>query len=163
MTVKVLVCRVGEDPKVEEVSNPFHFLQYSVLNGDYLEEQRLHLGNERIIILYAEDALKKLPFNRNVAARCPLIPKTDFVVDTRDPKKTYAKPGEVGYYAIKGSFLITKVDPDGEFDSLSDLEIQSLFPLLLLEKCERCKEHPVAYPGAKFCGAACSAESEMNK
>lgn len=27
--------------------------------------------------------------------------------------------------------------------------------------CERCKEHPVAYPGAKFCGAACSQLSEI--
>lgn len=29
--------------------------------------------------------------------------------------------------------------------------------------CERCGENPVAYPGARFCGAACSQESEMKQ
>lgn len=29
--------------------------------------------------------------------------------------------------------------------------------------CERCKEFPVSYPGARFCGAACSQLKEMGE
>lgn len=32
---------------------------------------------------------------------------------------------------------------------------------LAQELCQRCKKNPLAYAGAKYCGAACSQEAEM--
>lgn len=46
-----------------------------------------------------------------------------------------------------------------EAAKLRRVEIQ--VALVPNEICERCKIHPVAYPGARFCGAACSQLSEI--
>jgi hypothetical protein len=164
MKFTVIVCRVGEEPKVEKVSNIFTFAQQSVLKGGLVEQQPLNLTEECLVALWDEESkMKKLPINRAVPARGPHLLPADFVVDMRDPTKQYAKPGELGYFEVYGNFIITKLDGDGEYVSLTDAEIRFLLPFFELGKCEYCRENPVAYPGARFCGAACSAEWEIHK
>lgn len=167
MTCKVLVFRVGEEPKVEEVENPFEFCKMSLIGGGHIEAKLIVVNDKtRVVVYWDEDARRgKLPFNRNVPVRAlaPAI-KPSFVVDTREgPPEMYAKPGELGYFTVLGNFLITKANNDGDHISLTDEEIQTLSALLALPKCQRCGIYPPVYPGAKYCGAACSQEAEIQE
>jgi len=167
VTCKVLVCRVGEEPKVEEVENPFKFCQMSLIGGGYIEAKLIVVNDKSRVVAYWDEAdeRKNLPFNRNIPVRAlPPAITPNFVVDTRKgPPEMYAKPGELGYFAIRGNFLITKADNNGDHISLNDEEIQTLSQLLAIPKCLRCGIHPPAYPGAKYCGAACSQEAEIQE
>lgn len=160
---KVLVCRVGEDPKVEEVASPFDFCRSFLINGGYVEAKLIVVNDRtRVVCYWDEDAKsKKLSFNREVPARALPLPKTDFVIDTRErPPEAYAQPGEMGYFEVLGDFLITKADNEGDPVDLTDEELQTLVPLLELPKCKRCKKKILAYKTAVYCGAACSARAE---
>lgn len=165
MTCKVLVCRVGEDPKVEEVEDPYQFCLRSLFKGGFVEAKLIQISDKsRVVVYWDEEArMRKLPFNRNVPvrAKAPNV-KPDFVIDTRDgPPEMYAQPGELGYFPVLGNFLFTKADSNGNHISLSDEEIQALMPYLAL--CENCHKESPAYPGARYCGAGCSQEAEMKK
>jgi hypothetical protein len=78
-----------------------------------------------------------------------------------------------------GPTVIARFSSEGK-DYLSGLQIAKAFktrepnyPLvvalklakekgLLKDLCEQCMAEPLAYPGARFCGAACSAANEMH-
>ena len=160
MSTKILVCKVGEEPKVEEVDNVFKFAS-ELMNHEFIETQTIAVDNELVTAFFAENVGNKLKFNRNVPARCPYIPEdVDFTVDTRKaPPEFYAKSGEMGYYAIAGHFILTKI-VNGGHRSLSDRSIKTFTALLEIPKCKRCKKNPLAYPGAVYCGAGCSARAE---
>lgn len=133
MTVtKVLVCKVGEEPKVEEVLQPFYYCQERLLGGGYIEAKLITVNKARVVCYWDEDGdQKNLPFNRNVPALAMPVPPHDFSIDMRkDPPEAYAKPGELGYFPVRGNFLITKANSKGDHISLSDEEIQTLIPLL---------------------------------
>lgn len=134
---KILVVRIGAEPVVENVENPFNFAKQSLRGIDYVEV--LHLPNN-VAVYMSENFPRKLWFNRDIPA------------------------GELGFFRICGDLLLTK-HWDGECVDLSDEEIQRYGDILALEsnigKCRRCG-NPVAYEEAVFCGAACSAISEMS-
>lgn len=156
---KVVVCRVGEEPKVEDVVNPYTFASASLGCG-YIQAKLFWLEKDRVVFYWDEDALmKKLPLNRKLPAIVHPPDTYDFSVDTRPDPERYAKFGEQGYFPIHGPFLVTKADAKGDHVSLSQEEIVQLVKLLEL-KCEYCGL-ALAYPGARFCGAACSASHEM--
>lgn len=157
---KILVCRIGEDPKVEDVDDVFHWTS-KLLDHAFIETQTITVDKEAVTMFFAEDIGNKLKFNRNVPSRCPYIPEdVDFVIDTRKgPPESYAKPGEMGYFAVNGHFILTKI-VNGGHRSLSDRAIKTFSALLATPKCARCKTKPLAYPGAVYCGAACSAMAE---
>lgn len=158
---KILVCDVGKEPEVKEVDNAFNFIR-ELTNDSYIETQTIVVEKEAVTMMFPEEAGNNLKFNRNVPSRCPYIPEdVSFVVDTRKgPPESYAKPGEMGYFAMKGAFILTKI-VNGRHRSLSDRAIKTFSALLALPKCKRCKTEPLAYPEAEFCGAACSAAWEM--
>ncbi len=158
---KILVCRIGEDPKVEDVDGVFQWTS-TLLDHAFIETVTIRVDKEAVTMFHAEDIGNSLKFNRNVPSRCPYIPEdTDFVIDTRKgPPESYAKPGEMGYFEVRGHFVLTKI-VNGGHRSLSDRAIKTFSALLALPKCEQCKTEPLAYPEARFCGAACSAAHEM--
>jgi hypothetical protein len=155
---KILVLRVDEEPKVEDVLNPFNFCKQS-LGLDYIEVKTLHDG---VIIYHDENAGKKLRFNRDVLDIAPHLPKASFTIEF-GPKRPRADPGEVGYHRLYGNFILTKNDGDGENADLTEEELHNYSAMLRLQynagKCRRCGKQ-VAYHGAIFCGAACTARYE---
>lgn len=162
MTVKIIVCRVGDDPKIEEVENPFAFTRDSLLGGGYIEAKLVEVQDTRVVYYWDEDArMKRLKFNRNVPARAKHHGQYNFVVDARSHDHPYAKPGEMGFFPILGNFCVTKADNNGDHISLNDYELGLLTKLLELHRCEHCKKNVVAYPEARFCGSACTAMHEM--
>ena len=160
--VRIIVCRVGEEPVIEDVQNPFNFFTTSVAPGAYVEAKLFWVGKERVAVYWNEDARRgKLPINRPIPCVVHL-PQAQFVVDVREgPPEAYAKSGELGFFAIQGPFIITKADNKGDHISLKDEEVRQLMPLLSLN-CEQCGKFPRAYPGARFCGAGCSADYEIH-
>lgn len=165
-TVTIIVCRIGEAPVVDEVFNPFKFTQSSLLKGGYIEAKLVELETRtRVVFYWDEDAERKdLPFNRSILDRAKTHPAGVEVIDLRkgSPEK-YAAPGEVGYFPIRGPFIVTKADDDGNHISLDPKEIEVLMAMLSLQTCTNCQTKVVAYPGAKFCGAACSQAYEIKK
>lgn len=131
--MKVIVCRVDEEPKVEDVSEPFNFCQQSLIGGGYIEAKLLVVNDKsRVVCYWDEDSrAKKLPFNRDVPVRALPLPPHDFVVDMREgPPERYAKPGEMGFFEVRGNFLITKANEEGDHIDLTQEEIETLVPLL---------------------------------
>jgi len=157
--IKVLVVRVGEEPLVEEVTNPFNFARLSLLKGDFVEHLTLPDG---VVVYYDEASVRRLLFNRAIPAMA-LHHKADFIVDTT--KGDRAKPGELGEHRIRGNFLLTRHE-DGSCVDLSQDEIITYTTMLQLskigERCKRCGSG-LAYRGALFCGAACSARFEAGE
>lgn len=160
---KVLVYRVGADPVVEDVDNVLKFAQKSLLNGGYVTTLSYRLSETSVVTFYWDEdgEMKKLPYNRSLpATMSPPAIAPHFVVDTRKgPPEKYAKPGEPGYFHILGNFLVTK-HLDGENVDLSQEDITTVSSILEL-RCAYCKESRLAYAGARFCGAGCSAAHEM--
>jgi hypothetical protein len=130
----------------------------------FIETQTIVVGDEAVTAFWAENIGDQLKFNRDVPSRCPYLPEDpSFVVDTRKgPPESYAKPGEMGYFAVAGDFVLTKI-ANGEHVSLSDRAIKTFSALLALPKCARCKVNPLAYRGAVYCGAACSEQAEAGE
>lgn len=163
--VKILVCRVGQDPKIEEVDQPFYFAQRSVLEGAYIEAKIITVNDgTRVVVYWDEDSrAKKLPFNRNVPARAlPPAVKPGFVIDMRkDPPHYYAREGEMGFFPVLGNFIVTKADEEGDHISLTDAEISTLVPLLTLPKCVWCGEL-VSSRQVKYCSSACAGEDAVH-
>ena len=99
------------------------------------------------------------PAARDIPARGkPIPPDVQFVIRPADA----AEPGELGIYRIFGNFLLTRHRNGGNV-SLTAEEIVRYSQMLSLSSVEgRCKRcgNPLAYPGALFCGAACSARYE---
>lgn len=157
---KILVCRVGEEPKVEEVDDVFSFTS-ELVDHAYIETQTIVVDQEEVTAFFAENVGNKLKFNRNIPAVCPYIPEdVDFVVDTRKMlPEFYAKSGQLGFYRIHGHFVLTKI-VNGGHRSLSERAIKTFSALLEVPKCKRCNKNPLAYPGAVYCGAGCSARAE---
>lgn len=131
--VKIIVCRIGEEPKVEEVENPYHFFQTSLNVQSYVEAKLFWIGKERVVFYWDEDARRKnSPHNRNVPCTVSL-PDAQFTIDIREgPPEMYAKSGEPGFFPILGNFLVTKADGEGEHISLKDEEVRTLLSLLAL-------------------------------
>lgn len=133
---KIIVCKWGMQPVIEEVKNPFEYTKEVLLGGGYLEAKLIVVNDKtRVVAHWDEDSkMKGLPFNRNVPARAlaPML-KPEFVVDTREhPPEHYAKPGEMGYFPICGNFSITKANNKGDYVDLNAEEIATLMPLLTL-------------------------------
>lgn len=159
---KLVVCRVGDQPAVEDIKDVYQFVRYDLLGGDYLEEKRIFIDDQMFVFYWAEnDPNKELPLNRHIPAVSPSLRGASFIVDTRKgPPEAYAKPGELGYFAIKGNFVVTRIDDRGDCKDLKPEEIEMLTNLFEL-KCEYCHSQPKAYKGARFCGAGCTAAYEM--
>lgn len=132
--IKVIVCRVGEELKVEEVARPYYFTRDSVLGGAYIEAKMIWINDkDRVVVYWDEDASRKnLPFNRYIPVKVlPPAIKPNFVVDMRKgPPEHYAKEGDVGFFPIHGNFVVTKADKQGDHVSLSEEEVATVFSLL---------------------------------
>lgn len=154
---KILVIRVGMEPKVEEVENPFNFAKQSLHGIDYVEV--LYLPNG-VVAYMSENLDRKQRFNRDIPAKGPVLPRGAIILHKPEGA---AGPGEPGVFRIYGDFLLTK-HQNSKCADLPEAEIQKYSAMLSLEsnlgKCRWCGDL-VAYQGAVFCGAACSATSEM--
>lgn len=159
---KILVCRVGKEPQVEDVEDVFKFGK-EMLDDAFIETQTIVVGEEIVRAFWAENH-GNLKFNRLVPSRCPYIPENiDFIIDTRvGPPEGYAEPGEMGYFDTFGDFLLTRI-VDGEHADISEQGLKTFAALLALPKCKRCKKNTLAYPGAVYCGAGCSARAEAGE
>lgn len=135
MTIRVLLCQVGQNPVSHEMETDMHELQKMV--GGYVERARL----EPNVYLWRneEGLLQKLPLNVLIPAVAPRLhyfaPDFIFYLD-----KDLASPGEPGVYHIHGDFLIAREDADGEFTSLTDQDIQRYTALI-----SACREYTKAH------------------
>ncbi len=164
---KIIVCRMNQEPSVEDVKDVYKFAK-ELMNDAFIETQGLILNDSEVArALWAENVGERLKYNRSVPSQCPYVPEdVSFVVDTRvGPPESYAKPGQMGYFAVHGDFVITKVrNGDGAWIDLSERAIKTYLALLALPKCARktC-DKPLAYPGAMYCGAGCTARAEAGE
>lgn len=150
---KVLVCRLDEDPKVEDVKDPFNFCKMSLLEGAHLQAKLIWVKDERVVFYWDEDArAKKTRFNRDVPV----------VVNESQGGYTLTPDSNI-VFDIRGHFLVTKADRKGDHIDLKEIEILLLTLALTLPKCKRCKTKTLAYKGALYCGAACSARAEAGE
>jgi len=151
--LRVLVCRVGQEPIAEEIDPGLEPMQKIV--GGYVE----CLGLEKNVDLWCnEEGRYTLPLNRRFAARAPQVdPKEWSFVIKSDPN--LADPGQMGYHEIHGDFFVAGADnEEGETVSLPEAAIEKYTKVFGLQ-CVRCNER-LAHPGAIFCGAACAARTE---
>lgn len=110
--LRVLVCRVGVQPRVEMVKNDYYSLK--TLVGGYLESISLEPGID--LWCNEEALLLELPLNRVFPARAARLPKNLNVVYL---SSNLALPGELGEHRIHGDFFIASHDRWGETESLS--------------------------------------------
>jgi hypothetical protein len=154
--VRVLVCRVGNEPVVEDVLHPFNFTKHGLLDGRYIES--LGLSND-LLLLCAEEK-EGLEFNRSFIARAPTVPEDASFVIRRSPG--LAEPGELGVHKLYGNFVVQQVRGDYPLEvDMTDANIRTCMELFAL--CKFCHKEPKAYPGAVYCGAACTAQAEASK
>jgi hypothetical protein len=150
MTLRVLVCRVEQEPVVEEVTPGFESLQKVVGGG--LE----YIAIEEGIDLWCNDEgrIMGLPLNRRFAARAPSVEPGVAVIKMDD---NLADPGQWGYHQIHGDFFLARNDAEGSTTSLTDEDIQRFTKLFGL-RCVTCSE-ALKHAGAVYCGAACAAQA----
>ena len=150
MTLRVLVCRVEQEPVVEEVTPGFESLQKIV--GGYLE----YICIEEGIDLWCneEGRILNLPLNRRFAARAPTVEPGVAVIKMDE---NLADPGQWGYHAIHGDFFLARSDSEGSTTSLTDEDIQRFSKLFAL-RCATCSE-ALEHAGAVYCGATCAARA----
>ena len=149
MSLRVLVCRVGQEPVVEEVTPGFQSLQKIV--GGYLE----YICIEEGIDLWCneEGRIMDLPLNRRFRARAPSV---DPGVSVTKMDENLADPGQWGYHEIHGDFFVASSDAEGSTTSLTEDDIRRFSKLFGL-RCVNCTQ-PLEYAGAVHC-AACAARA----
>ncbi len=121
LMIKVLVCRVGENPVVEECESAFKHTQSILDEGRYVQVVPLDDGTE----LYCdEDGMDVLDFNRAVPCTAQPLPEGMTMADVIGWHPDMAKPGERGEHRIFGNFLIARHDSEkDEYLSLTDDDI----------------------------------------
>jgi hypothetical protein len=147
MSLRVLICRVEQEPVVEEVTPGFESLQKVV--GGYLECLTIEPGID--LWCNEEGRIRDLPLNRRFAARAPQVGPEMFVIKTDE---NLTNPGQWGYHEIHGDFFLARADAEGSTTSLTDEDIQRFTKLFGL-RCANCGE-PLGYAGAVYCGATCA-------
>lgn len=122
--VKILLCRVGQPPKVKEVLDPWEFTQGLLGDGSLIEIVRLDDGVEAYID--EEGRLKDLPLNCLIPAVGKKIPPGwDFLI--KNPN--LCAPGVAGHWDLRGDLILTR--HRGELPtSLLDEDIEKYTKLL---------------------------------
>jgi hypothetical protein len=152
-TVRILICRVTDEgakrPEVDEVPNRYEW--FSEIVGGRIE--RVDLGHDDGVELWCneESRLLRLPFNRNVPARAPLVPEGWEVLC---PAPDAAAPGTMGVYDLHGTFFLARADEEGHIASLTDADVAKYRALLSppsltsviahVEACDTCQDHDLA-------------------
>jgi hypothetical protein len=123
-TVRVLVCRVGQAPVVEELT--------AGEEGHHLDAMQAIVGGlvtvislEQGIDLWCNDEgiLRGFPLNRVIPTVAPKLPpgfENAFLIMRGDD---LAHPGEPGEWRIYGDFFLARSTPDGEIASVTDDDI----------------------------------------
>ena len=129
--IKILVCRVGQAPEVQEVEDPWKFTKELIGEGSLIEVTRLDDGAE--VFSDEEGMLKDLPLNRVIPAVGKKIPPGwDFVVKS---SPNLCEPGETGWWTFRGDFIITRHDPHRDAPlSLLDEDIEKYTKLFAGQK-----------------------------
>jgi len=124
--IRVLVCRVGAAPVVEELT--------ASNDGDYLAAMQrvvgglvtsIPLGDGVDLWCNEEGLLRGLPLNRVIPTIAPALPpgfEDAFVIWLGDD---LARPGEPGEWRIYGDFFLARSTPSGGLKSVSDADIAS--------------------------------------
>jgi len=105
--IRVLICRVEQQPTVEDVPNKFETWQKLVAAGDqskgYVEFIRL---SDDVVMIANEDGSYICPQNCYVPGLAPNVSLKDFdfVVGPRD----MPPPGELGVHKTYGTIIIAK-------------------------------------------------------
>jgi hypothetical protein len=116
-TVRVLVCRVGHEPRLEDAATDLASLQ--ALVGGYLE--CVGLGDGVDLWCNESGRIDGLPFNREVPGRSPWVPEEDWDLIIR-VDDDLAPPGAMGVHLVHGDFFLATASEDGELASLGDVE-----------------------------------------
>ena len=123
-TVRVLVCRVGAAPVVEELAatNEGHYLDaMQGIVGGLVTAVSLEGG----VDLWCNDEgiVRGLPLNRVIPTVAPKIPpgfEDAAIIMLGDD---LARPGEPGEWRIYGDFFLARSTPDGEIAPVTDGDI----------------------------------------
>jgi hypothetical protein len=153
--IKVLVCRIGQAPVVEEIDSGLEAMQKIV--GGYIENLRLEDG---VDLWCNEEGSFTQKVNRVIPARAPELPPGYTVDDIIKTDPNLADPGEMGVHRIHGDFFIARTDEEGASVSLTEEDISKYVVLMTIyQVCPQCGKKPPAYLGAVYCGAGCSARA----
>lgn len=110
--IKIIVCRVGQQPTIEEVKNPWTFTK-KLLADDYDKHPNLQIVTlEDGVALYSDEdgQGKNLAFNRAVPDRAKPLPPGFTASDIINPDPRLASPGERGFHHILGDFILARND-----------------------------------------------------
>jgi hypothetical protein len=124
--VRALVCRVGQEPVVEDIQTDLDALQ--ALVGGYIECVPL----DDVDVWCNEDGrMLGLALNRRLGARAPEARGVDVVIKLDEG---LADPGEMGVYEFRGDIFLAGRKPSGAMASLSDEAIAKYRELLALDR-----------------------------
>lgn len=124
--IRVLVCRVGQEPTVEEMDTGLDAMQ--ALVGGYIAVLSLDAD---VDLWYNEEGYG-LPLNRQFAARAPELPfEVDFVIALDD---NLAAPGEMGVHVLRGDLFLARHDDKGATTSLTDADVEKYRAMFALER-----------------------------
>lgn len=110
--MKIIVCRVGEAPVIEDVGNVWAYAK-SLCADDRDEDPMIQVTPlENGLEVYSdEDALgKDLPFNRGVPTRAKPIPPGFTIDDVINYEPGMCRPGQQGFHNLHGNFLLARFD-----------------------------------------------------
>ena len=121
--IRVLVCRVGKRPVVEEL--------VQLRDGGNLKSMQAIVGGLLTCVdlgdgldLWCNDDSLALghPLNRVIPALAPIPPPGFDLIYMGEPE-TFARPGELGEWRIHGDFFIARQDGDGGVASVTDVDV----------------------------------------
>jgi hypothetical protein len=123
-TIKAIVCRVGEDARVEEM--PVDFKQWQHFVRGCVQE--VHLDNGVLLLCNEDGKPMGLPFNGYVPGRAPVPPPDIPVIHGVEGPP----PGEFGAHRLRGNFALVRRGTGGnDYDPLTDLDVVMWLPVLL--------------------------------
>jgi hypothetical protein len=122
--IRVLVCRVGAAPVVEELTaskDGHHLAAMQRVVGGLVTS--IPLGDGVDLWCNDEGLLRGLPLNRVIPTIAPALPpgfEDAFIIRLGDD---LAMPGEPGEWRIYGDFFLARADEDGRLMGVTDADI----------------------------------------
>lgn len=131
-TIRVLVCRIGRAPAVEELQpddRGGHLSAMQAVVGGLVECVNLgHLYGGVDLWCNEEGLINDLPVNCIIPAgvQPPHPDGVDFIIyaDEGEDAPRLARPGEAGAWIIRGDFFLSHVDREGELADVDDATVK---------------------------------------
>jgi len=119
MAIKILLCRVGEEPELVDIAPALDKLQ-ALVGGD-LQEKVIDRNDTGPVVLAMNEDKKGLKLNSIMFDKGPTPIDVDFSIRMQEG---LAKSGQLGLHYVYGDIFIMQVRRDGTETSLGKKEIE---------------------------------------